>query len=62
MSPTIKELLDIHAISDMAIARWLGVHRNTISNWRYGRSSPSVKQYLFLLDHYKVQPPRRVFY
>ena len=47
---TVKQLLDSCPISQIALADRIGVHRNTVTNWRKGRTQPDVTQYLKLLS------------
>ena len=47
---TVKQLLDSCPISQIALAECMGVHRNTVTNWRKGRTQPDVTQYLKLLS------------
>lgn len=43
MGRRIKRMMDLSGVDALELAELLGVHRNTVSNWLLGNTSPSAE-------------------
>ena len=58
----LKKLLKVKNISQVALAKCLGVNKNTVLNWANGKSEPTYISLLGLFEFFKEDAPVELFF
>ena len=52
----IKEIMNLHNLSQDNLAKILGVHQTTISQWLLGKKKPGYDSIMLIYEKFDVEP------
>ena len=52
----IKEIMDMNNLSQDKLAKILGVHQTTISQWLLGKKKPGYDSIMLIYEKFDVEP------
>ena len=52
----IKEIMELHHLSQKELAAMLGVHQTTVSQWLLGNKKPGYDSILAIYEKFGIEP------
>lgn len=52
----IKEIMEMHHLSQRELAEAIGVHQTTVSQWLLGKKKPGYESIMALYQKFAVEP------